>query len=72
MKLGELNGYEFHFPTSGGKAGNGHNVTGTIQVRRDNRIVKQFRFKVADFEDRQRAVKKAKDFAATTPAEAQR
>jgi hypothetical protein len=62
MKIGELNGYEFHVPTSGGKAGKGHQKTSTIQVRAGSVIVKQFRFVVADQGSRDRAIRKAKDY----------
>ncbi len=46
-------GYEVWQPTSGGKAGKGHNKTTSIQIRRQlfsggYVIVKQFRYKVAD------------------------
>lgn len=63
MKLGELNGCEFHIPTSGGKAGKGFQVSSTIQVRRGNQILKQFRFIVADPASRTAAATKAKTFA---------
>jgi hypothetical protein len=61
MKLAELYGYELHLPMSGGKAGKGYQKTSSIQVRRNNVIVKQFRFKV-DGLSTQAAFKKAKDF----------
>jgi hypothetical protein len=63
MKLGELNGYEFHVPTSGGKAGKGCNRTSTIQLRMGNRIIKQFRFTLDDPASRTKAIRKAKAFA---------
>ena len=63
MLIAEMNGYECHLPTSGGKAGKGHQKTSTIQVRKDNRIVKQFRFTIDDNESRKAAVAKAKEFA---------
>lgn len=62
MKIADLNGYEIHVPTSGGKAGFGCNVTSTIQVRKDGCICKQFRFTIADNESRDRAIAKAKGF----------
>jgi len=63
MLIAEMNGYEFHLPTSGGKAGKGHQKTSTIQVRKANCIVKQFRFYVDDTESMKVAVGKAKEFA---------
>lgn len=63
MKVGELNGNEFHIPTSGGKAGKGKAITGSIQVRRGNRIVKQFRFRWMEKASRSAAIAKAKSFA---------
>lgn len=41
-------GYELHQPMTGGKAGKGHNVTTTIQVRKHGSIVYQRRYKVGD------------------------
>ena len=61
MKLAELNGYEVHLPTSGGKAGKGCQKTSSIQVRRNNLIVKQFRFVISDDCTRE-PLKKAKEF----------
>ena len=61
--LGKLNGYEFFLPQSGGKAGFGHNRTSTIQVRRDNCVVKQIRFTVDSKESRSKAVVAAKIWA---------
>jgi hypothetical protein len=63
MLIHEINGYEFHLPTSGGKAGKGQQKTSTIQVRKDNVIVRQFRFDVDSVESRRVAVRKAKAFA---------
>lgn len=62
MKIAELNGYEAHLPTSGGKAGKGCAKTGTIQVRRENMIVKQFRFVWADEPSRLKAIRSAKAY----------
>lgn len=62
MKVGELNGFTFHVPTSGGKAGFGFNVTSTIQVHKGGCIVKQFRFKVDDDQSKSTAIAKAKAF----------
>lgn len=68
MKLHDYKGYEFHQPTSGGKAGKGCNRTSTIQIRQGNCIVKQFRFELDIFMDRIRAVKKAEKWVdAKTP-----
>jgi hypothetical protein len=63
MLITTINGYEFHLPTSGGKAGKGNQKTSTIQVWKDNQIVKQFRFTINDNESRKAAVAKAKAFA---------
>lgn len=63
MRIGVLAQYEFHVPNSGGKAGKGHNVTGSVQVRQGQMIVKQFRFKVADRESGRRATRRALQWA---------
>jgi hypothetical protein len=63
MKIGELNGFTFHVPESGGKAGNGCNRTTSIQVRKGPYIVKQFRFVMSDAKSRADAIAKAKAFA---------
>ena len=63
MKFGELNGFEFHLPTSGGKAGKGCNATSTIQLRKGCILVKQFRFRVDDPASRKAAMGKAKAYA---------
>lgn len=62
MIIGNLHGFEFHVPTSGGKAGRGRQKTSTIQVRRDGLIIKQFRFSVADQQTRLKAIVKAKKY----------
>lgn len=62
MKVGEMNGFEFHVPTSGGKAGKGRHTTSTIQIRRGNQIVKQIRFTLSSPESRTAAVLKAKEY----------
>lgn len=62
MKIGEYRGYEFHLPTSGGKAGKGHAKTSNIQVRKDSCILRQFRFRVDDPADRKRAADAAKKY----------
>lgn len=63
MLIESMNGYEFHLPTSGGKAGKGKQKTSTIQVRKDNIVVKQFRFVVDSVKSMKTAVAKAKEFA---------
>lgn len=63
MKVADLaHGYTLHLPTSGGKAGKGHNVTSTLQIRRAGVIEKQIRFVVADRESRKRAYAKVREF----------
>lgn len=62
MKLYDYSGYELHRPTSGGKAGKGYNKTSTIQVRKGDCIVKQFKFELAIFMDKERAINKAKNW----------
>jgi hypothetical protein len=62
MRIAEINGFEIHVPTSGGKAGKGNAKTSTIQIRKDNVIVKQFRFVVADIGSKNRAIGAAKKF----------
>lgn len=54
--------YEFVIPRSGGKAGRGHNVTGSVQVRQDSMIVRQFRFKVRDQGSLDKAMEKARTY----------
>jgi len=68
MKIGQINGWSIHIPTSGGKAGKGLNRTGTIQLRGYD-TMKQFRFVVADPESRKKAMAKAKLFAAQKGAQ---
>lgn len=58
IHIGTLGEFSVYMPTSGGKAGTGHNRTSTIQVRRDNMVVKQIRFNMAD--GALEAVRKAK------------
>ena len=65
MKIAALNGYEVHLPTSGGKAGKGKAKSGSIQVRRDSCIVKQFRFRWADKASRLNAIRAARKFMLT-------
>lgn len=57
-----INGYQFYVPTTGGKAGKGRNKTGTVQVRKDGFIKKQFRFKTNDRASSAKAFKKARDW----------
>jgi hypothetical protein len=56
------NGMELHLPTSGGKAGRGHNATSTFQIRRGAQIVKQIRFTAGDAASRKAAYEKVKEF----------
>ena len=53
-------GFVLHIPLSGGKAGKGRNVTGSVQVREGGRIVKQFRFRSAEAKSRRSAMQKAR------------
>lgn len=62
MKIETLNGYELHLPTSGGRAGHGHNQTTSLQVRKDGMIVKQFRFDIHTPGAAKAAAAKAKQF----------
>lgn len=62
MKIGELHGFEFRVPTSGGKAGKGFNKTSSLQVLRGNLMVRQFRFVVGDAASRKAAIEKARQF----------
>ena len=62
MLIATRHGYEFHLPDSGGKAGRGKNATSTIQVRRGNQIVKQFRFPMDDAAKRSEVIDRAKSF----------
>lgn len=66
MKLCDFNGYEVHIPTSGGKAGKGKQSTTSIQLRKGNCILKQFRFKL-DGQKPVQAIEAAKKFALTNP-----
>lgn len=56
-------GYDLYQPTSGGKAGKGHAKTSSIQVRLDNRLLTQFRYKVGDGLSQATAWKSAKQYA---------
>lgn len=47
---------------TGGKAGKGHNKTSTIQVVKDNLIVKQFRYRIDSIESLAAAQAKAKAY----------
>ncbi len=67
MKITDYKGFEIHLPDSGGKAGKGHNVTSTIQVRTGSCIVKQFRFEMASRESRLAAIAKARAWAEAQP-----
>lgn len=49
----------WRIPTSGGKAGKGHNKTSGVQVLRDGLLIKNFRFTVGDDESRDNALLKA-------------
>ena len=62
MRIATINGFEIHLPTSGGKAGKGHAKTSTIQIRKDNVIVKQFRFVIADLDSKNKAIGAAKKY----------
>jgi hypothetical protein len=66
MKIGELNGFEFHVPDSGGKAGKYKNKTGSVQVRLNNCVKKNIRFTVAKPASKDRAIEKAKQYARDT------
>lgn len=70
MRLLEINGYEIHLPTSGGKAGKGCAVTSSIQVRADGCIKKNIRFKLTDNgESRASAIQKARTYINNHPLE---
>ena len=60
-------GYTIHFPTSGGKAGRGRNVTSTVQLRTDDCNVKQIRYTVDQPDDFNRALAKAKTYVDAHP-----
>lgn len=62
MKIADILGYQLHIPTTGGKAGAGRNVTSSVQVRLENIILKNIRFKTTDFKSRSNAIQKARDF----------
>lgn len=56
--IGEYRGYVLCLPTTGGKAGKGHNKTSSLQIRNGNTIVNQIRFKIGT--DPKELVAKAK------------
>lgn len=63
MKTGSYGGYEIHTPTSGGKAGKGHNKTTSLQIRRPlpgggSLLLKAFRFQTAFIHSRREASSK--------------
>lgn len=62
MILAERNGYVARLPETGGKAGKGQNKTSSLQVLKDNLIVKQFRFTMNNPESWKAAVAKANQF----------
>ena len=59
----EINGYRFYISDSGGKAGKGENVTGSIQIRKGNVIAKQFCFRIGNKGSRDRALAQARAWA---------
>ena len=61
--IGAVGGFEFHVPTSGGKAGYGCNKTSTVQVRKGGYLLKQFRFEMASRDSRLAAMRKARAYA---------
>lgn len=61
MKI-NYKGYVILTPTSGGKAGTGRNKTSNVQVRKNNVIVKQFRFTVLNAATSVKALSKARKF----------
>ncbi len=71
MKITEYRGYDIHLPTSGGKAGKGHNKTCSLQIctsdGRSRRVHKLVRFNVAEVGSRSAAVQKAKDYINANP-----
>lgn len=62
MKITDFQGYEIHLPSSGGKAGKGKNVMSSIQARKNNQILKQFRFTVSSPESQRPAMRKLKNW----------
>jgi len=62
MKLTDFQGYEIHLPESGGKAGRGQNVMSSIQARKNNQVLKQFRFTANSPESRRLAMRKLKNW----------
>lgn len=71
--IDEYRGYLICATTSGGKAGKGHNVTASVQVRKrvgkGHQIVKTFRYKVGTkpLSDRHAAIVLAFDYINTLP-----
>lgn len=59
MKILDCKEFEIHVPTSGGKAGKGKNVTGSVQVRCRSQIVKQFRFDALSIYSKRYAIVRA-------------
>ena len=54
--------YTIYLPGSGGKAGAGKNITSSVQVRRDNCIVKQYRYIVGIRESSDCAIDRAEGY----------
>lgn len=64
MHLTEYKGHHLIIPTSGGKAGAGKNVTGSIQIYPvgGNAFIKQFRFKLGVADSMNGAARKARNY----------
>lgn len=66
-KIIDYQGYEWHQPMSGGKAGSGHNKTSSIQVRDGQMVVKNVRYKMGDKDSLLKAMDKVKAWCDKNP-----
>jgi hypothetical protein len=60
---GSCNGFEFFRTISGGKAGVGRNKTASLQVWKDDFIVKRYRYATGNPAALEKAKEKARQFA---------
>lgn len=70
MRIAAFNGYELHIPDTGGKAGKGCNLTGSVQIRQGNLIVRNIRYKRTVAGDQGRALDRARKWCEEHPVSA--
>lgn len=60
----QISDFRIYVTTSGGKAGKGLNKTASVQVRRDDCVMKSFRFVLAQEGSFKKAFAKAREYCA--------